>query len=189
MELQFLILVFQVVTGFLVLYGAMRIKSELKLDRDKLHREFEDRWNDLKRQDKFRLAALDKRMEAHQKAFALARKMFSNVHSSSDKKMAVTKECQQFIDTYVLYLTEDARESFWQALHNFDVYEVFLSVWRDEPKDEENNKTLDEAFNTIRDLPAKLVSIVDHESLGRVYSLKSDSLTPIPPKQKKRPKQ
>ena len=44
MEIQYLILLFQVVTGLIVVIGGWRVKHELELERDRFRQDFEERW-------------------------------------------------------------------------------------------------------------------------------------------------
>jgi hypothetical protein len=59
-----------------------------------------------------RMAALEKRLQAHQEAYVLWRKLMSNL-SSAD--LAVIMECQQWWISHCLYLDPAAREAFLQA--------------------------------------------------------------------------
>jgi hypothetical protein len=177
MEIQYLILLFQVVTGLIVVIGGWRVKHELELERDRFRQDFEERWKALDRIDKFRLAALDSKPEAHQKAFALARKMFFTRHDESAKS-TVRKEIDKFWDERVLYLTENARQALWEAVHNYDFYKIFLDAWKIEPKDEKRNEVLQKAFGSIKKLQSIWMSITDSEYLGKGEYLSDESITP-----------
>jgi uncharacterized membrane protein YeaQ/YmgE (transglycosylase-associated protein family) len=61
--------------------------------------------------DRYRLAAVEKRLQAHQEAFALWRKLLSNVHRREEIGTVVT-ECQDWWNRNCLYLEERARTAF-----------------------------------------------------------------------------
>jgi len=61
--------------------------------------------------DRYRLAAVEKRLQAHQEAFALWAKIIANVHDENTIG-AVTNECHDWWTNNCLYLEEDARKAF-----------------------------------------------------------------------------
>lgn len=73
-------------------------------------------WFIAKRQQKdlFRLAALDKRLEKHQEAFALWRRLVSSLQSETRRGESVA-ECQAWWEQNCLYLTEEVRKGFYHA--------------------------------------------------------------------------
>jgi hypothetical protein len=77
-------------------------------------KELEHRHNrileELRSRNQLRLAALDKRLEAHQHAYMLWRKLLANLYS--DKINSIVLECQEWWQGHCLYLTPDAREAF-----------------------------------------------------------------------------
>lgn len=87
------------------------VKHEFEALRQTMREDFEREQNALDSQDRFRLAALDKRMEAHQEAFALGREMLPLVHSQTMEKLPLVEKCEKFWNESSLYLTADARES------------------------------------------------------------------------------
>ncbi|EIY6182742.1 hypothetical protein MND25_004727 [Vibrio parahaemolyticus] len=66
-----------------------------------------------KMQNQLRLVVPDKRLQAHQEAFELWRKIISNLHSK--ERNAVVMECQLWYNQNCLYLSSDAREAFLLA--------------------------------------------------------------------------
>ena len=150
-----------------------------------MREDFEREQNALESQDRFRLAALDERMKAHQTAFALGRRMLPLVHSPLDAKMDLLKECNEFWNSSALYLTAEAREAFRLALHYLDSYDIYFQSWKHEStRKEERRRDLEQAFEAIQSLPLKLATIVDRESSGRVDYLKDESVTPFENKEK-----
>lgn len=61
--------------------------------------------------DRYRLAALERRLQAHQEAFELWRKLISHTHEP-DKIGTVVMQCQEWWDRNCLYLEERARTAF-----------------------------------------------------------------------------
>ena len=68
---------------------------------------------ELKARHQLRLAALDKRLEVHQEAFTLWRKLLSVTHSDEVGKVVV--ECQTWWEQNCIYLEAPVRESFVRA--------------------------------------------------------------------------
>lgn len=77
------------------------------------------------REHQLRLAALDRRLEAHQQAFTLWQKLIFAMHS---KKLGdVVIECQNWWGSHCLYLEPEAREAFvraFQAASNHELLPV-----------------------------------------------------------------
>lgn len=61
--------------------------------------------------DRYRLSAIEKRLQAHQEAFALWRKLLSHIHDE-EEIASVVSECQTWWDNNCLYLEEKARKAF-----------------------------------------------------------------------------
>jgi len=68
---------------------------------------------ELKARHQLRLAALDKRLEVHQQAFVLWRKLLSVTHS--DEVGTTVIECQSWWEQNCIYLEAPVRESFVRA--------------------------------------------------------------------------
>ncbi len=66
--------------------------------------------------NQLRTAALEKRLQAHQEAFTLWRKLLHSVHEDGIVKIVI--ECQDWWDKNCLYLTPEARTAFNAAYHN-----------------------------------------------------------------------
>src|SRR4051812_8238761 len=65
------------------------------------------------REHQLRLAALDRRLETHQQAFTLWRKLKSHIYGENIGE--VVMECQTWWNANCLYLDPDAREAFVRA--------------------------------------------------------------------------
>ena len=75
------------------------------------------------RRHQLRLAALDKRLEVHQKAFSLWREIIKHLHDESDVEInAIVLRCQDWWESNCLYLTPDARKAFSQAYHSVSLH-------------------------------------------------------------------
>ena len=66
------------------------------------------------RTHQLRLAALDRRLQAHQEAFALWRGLLADMHDPARIGDAVRK-CEDWWNNNCLYLSPDARQAFVQA--------------------------------------------------------------------------
>ncbi|RYH42351.1 MAG: hypothetical protein EON54_17835, partial [Alcaligenaceae bacterium] len=66
-----------------------------------------------KAKNQMRMAALDKRLQAHQDAFVLWRKLMANAHSETVGQ--VVMECQTFWEQHCLYLEPAARQALSDA--------------------------------------------------------------------------
>lgn len=67
------------------------------------------------RMHEMRLADIARRLEAHQQAYTLWRRLLSSMHSGT--LLSVVVECQSWWETHCLYLDEEAREAFLAAYH------------------------------------------------------------------------
>lgn len=74
--------------------------------------------------NQFRLAALDKRLEKHQEAFALWQSLVSAVHRPEERTKVVL-QCQDWWYNNCLYLSPKAREAFRRA---------YMAAWEYNPK-------------------------------------------------------
>jgi hypothetical protein len=86
-------------------------------------------------QHQLRLAALDKRLQAHQEAYALWREMISNIHG--EENTATVMKCQEWYNNNCLYLDANSREAFQIAYSAMSDHPSLLSarLGADEIKD------------------------------------------------------
>jgi hypothetical protein len=78
---------------------------------------------ELKARHQLRVAAIDRRLQAHQEAFTLWREVMSNVHS--ERIGPTVLKCQDWWERNCLYLEPEVRESFvksYSAAHGHHVY-------------------------------------------------------------------
>jgi len=91
----------------------------------------------LERKDKFRMAAIEKRLEAHQKAYAQCMTFFDIMNSrDEDEVQKVFKAGQDFMANYSLYLEKGTREKFVEALGFINAYCPRWDYLRDFQKEE-----------------------------------------------------
>jgi hypothetical protein len=79
---------------------------------------------ELRARNQLRMAALDKRLQAHQEAFALWRKLTTR----SAKPEDVIMECQTWWETHCLYLEPEVRQAFLVAYHNEHMRDEFVRI-------------------------------------------------------------
>ncbi|WP_157649458.1 hypothetical protein [Burkholderia ubonensis] len=108
-----------------------------------LQKAVEHRFNELiensKQRHALRLAALDRRLAAHQEAFSLWRELLSNTHG--EKVGPVVLRCQEWWERNCLYLEPNVRDAFvraYSAAHSHHSYtqaradsNIIEENWRD----------------------------------------------------------
>lgn len=86
--------------------------------------------SELDRTQQLRLAALDRRLEAHQEAYTLWRKLlFAN--KQNGELFRVVSECQDWWEENCVFLTSDAREAFIKAYLAAPDHARFLATHED----------------------------------------------------------
>lgn len=104
-----------------------------------------------------RLTAADRRLQAHQEAFALWRKILSNVHSEDIGQ--VVMECQEWWENNCLYLDAQARGVFLEAIHSASHHASFKA-------DRKNAELMMENWERIMRAGEVIVASVNLPSLG-----------------------
>lgn len=98
----------------------------------------------IERKDKFRMAAIDKRLEAHQRAYAVCLHFWEVVDSDNIEEIkSVTKEAKELMTNYSLYLESDTRKLMVRTIGFFNAYcprEKFINKFEGE---EERKKALE----------------------------------------------
>lgn len=100
-----------------------------------------------KNKNQLRLAALDKRLEAHQKAYVLWKEAAHSIHNS-DKINEIVIECQNWWHNNCLYLTADARDAFWNSFMAASLHKDLLESHK-AIRSEETKKEVKENWHTI----------------------------------------
>ena len=86
--------------------------------------------SELDRTQQLRLASLDRRLEAHQAAYTLWRKLVFADKQAGDV-FEVVEECQDWWEKNCIYLTSEAREAFIKAYLSASDHAHFLSSHED----------------------------------------------------------
>ena len=77
----------------------------------------------VERKDKFRMAAIEKRLEAHQKAYAFCMLLFDVMFSDSEEEIrAIFRDGQKLMANYSLYLENGTRNKMVEALGFINAY-------------------------------------------------------------------
>jgi hypothetical protein len=113
---------------------------------------------ELERKHQLRMAAAERRLEAHQQAFALWRKLIYTVHDENEIH-SVVGECQQWWNNNCLYLSPDAREKFRFAY-------VCAASHKDYVKDRSDSKLVTDNWANITDAGEAIVKGVELPTLG-----------------------
>jgi hypothetical protein len=85
---------------------------------------------ELDRHNQMRLAALDKRLQAHQEAYSLWHKLFSHLHDDQSIR-DVVMECQSWWIDNCLYLEPNARSAFQRAYFKAMGYNALYNAHSD----------------------------------------------------------
>ena len=105
----------------------------------------------------FRLTAADRRLQAHQEAFTLWRKLLKNVHGENIGD--VVNECVEWWERHCLYLDAKARASFLIAAQSASNHGGFK-------RDRESAELLMENWNRIMEAGNTIVAGANLPSLG-----------------------
>jgi hypothetical protein len=102
----------------------------------------------IERKDRFIMAAIEKRLDAHQKAYALCSKFWVVVDTNSrDEVTSLIKESREFMSNYSLYLEGGTRKKMIEVIGFFNAYcprEEFLSKFSSSKRSEALNTYLKE---------------------------------------------
>lgn len=104
------------------------------------------------RRHQLRLAALDRRLQAHQEAFSLWRRIMNDM-SDPMKLSQTVMDCQEWWNNNCLYLDPDARQSFSQAYLSASTYPTLLRS--------RETKLLSHEMEVIREAGNKIVQGVE----------------------------
>lgn len=104
-----------------------------------------------------RLAALDRRLEAHQKAYSLWYRLIGSIHRESEL-WSIIEGCNNFWINDSLYLTEESRKAFDEAVHAASMHKAF--------KQEGDATKTNENWNRVFRAGGVFVKSVSLPSLG-----------------------
>jgi len=159
------------VAGFLGAYLQQKGKNlatkediaEITREVEQVHSEYAKRMEDLLQQNRLlleqhktrhqlRLAALDRRLQVHQEAYTLWRKLLANVHKEQEIG-SVVMECQDWWDKNCLYLEPKSREAFNRC------YDAAFRH-RDLLKGRANSKDIRENWSTVMEAGKVIIEAV-----------------------------
>lgn len=80
----------------------------------------------LRSRNQMRMAAIDKRLQAHQEAFKFWRRLYQHAHS--DEIGAIVQECQVWWEDNCLYLDRTARDAFANAYWAASQHKAYLNI-------------------------------------------------------------
>jgi hypothetical protein len=146
--------------------------AEITRKQDEVHNEFQKLREQSTQRHQLRLAALDERLAAHQKAYSLWRNLYSNAHSR-DKIVAVVNECQEWWFEHCLYLDAEARQAFREAYHAAISHSNYLIGSRDVERAERSFERILKAGAAIEravELPSIGISEEESKELKKVYN-------------------
>ena len=117
--------------------------------------------------NQLRLAALDRRLQAHQEAYTLWRNLVGEVHNEeriADKIM----KCQDWWVKNSLYLDAEARQAFHTAYMSASTYCSIYTELRQASSDERKLRedVLAESWKSVNDAGEAIVKAVELPSLG-----------------------
>lgn len=128
-----------------------------------LQKGVEHRFNELiensKQRHGLRLAALDRRLAAHQEAFSLWRELLSNIHG--DKVGPVVLRCQEWWEQNCLYLEPSVRDAFVQAYSAAHSHHSYTAALAD-------SKIIDENWREISNFPKVLFDAIQFPPIRQV---------------------
>ncbi|MFA6978121.1 MAG: hypothetical protein WC209_02260 [Ignavibacteriaceae bacterium] len=102
-------------------------------------------WYDHK--TKFRLVAIEKRLQTHQEAFAMWYKLIEVIHSNIEAKNNVIIEARNFWINNCLYLEKNTRREFNEVINLVSDYSQKLQMTKDEPNPDEKAKLREDYLN------------------------------------------
>lgn len=120
------------------------------------------------RKDKFRLVAIEKRLQTHQEAFSWWYKLIWAIHSPSDDRIPVISEARNFWLNNCLYLEKNTRKEFDIVIKLVDGYSDKLEHAKstlDPTKKENIRKDYLGDWNRIFQLPKLIQSEVELEQI------------------------
>lgn len=104
----------------------------------------------LKYRNQLRMAAIDRRLQAHQDGFTLLRELVQHIHG--DKLHEMVSRCQTWWEKNCLYLEPEARNAFSNAYFAASVHKTLLHAmqWQPPSADDAQKRIDDVATNWAR---------------------------------------
>jgi hypothetical protein len=155
---------------------SIELQFDLKLE--KFKQDFTRDLHSLDRKDKYQLAALDKRLEAHQLAYTIVNEMPIYLYVQAEKKKEFNTKLIDFWDRYSLYLTNDARKVFREAWSSYGMQDILLKRWK-ELQDDKTANLLSRQFDSLTKAPELIAKAIDLEAMA-VEPVTADGRTITP---------
>ena len=122
------------------------------------------------RKDKFKLVAIEKRLEAHQQALYHWDRLRLIIHEKDIvKRNEVTDNASEFWFKNYLYLEKKTRDKFYEVIYLVRNYRLFWQAWHDAvPGPEKNNKNTELVghWNEIHSLSTIIMKEVELEPIS-----------------------
>ena len=134
-----------------------------------LQRKDERKKFDLERKDKYKLFAIEKRLEAHQQAFYHWRKLLLVIHGRDIEQTTRTlKDAQEFWNLNCLYLENKTRKDFTETIFRTSNHLSLIDQWKMAPKSDDKekaNKNIKENWDFVLRLGATIPQDVELEPI------------------------
>ena len=134
------------------------------LERREKRKQFE-----LERKDKYKLVAVEKRLEAHQQAFYHWEKLIEIIHEPDiEKRNIVLLEARKFFFENNLYLEKKTRNEFYVTINRVSNYPNMINIWKnskDGPAKIKAHEELIKDWNAIQNLPTIIQNDVELEPI------------------------
>jgi len=134
-----------------------------------LQRRDERKRFELERRDKYKLMAVEKRLEAHQKAFVHSVALIGAIHENDESKRSkVLADAYEFWVNYSLYLEKETRLQFRYCVSLVSMYKMDIQFWREEENLFEKRKKSEQIqmnWETIQNLPNIIQKEVELEPI------------------------
>lgn len=118
-----------------------------------LQRKDERKKFELERKDKYKLVAIEKRLEAHQGAYKHWIQLVEVIHEKDpDKRNQVVNAAREFYFSYALFLEKRTRQQFMVTVNQVYNYPMTLNMWRllpHGPEKKEAHNALMREWNSI----------------------------------------
>lgn len=123
-------------TGLLGLYIGVKLteRSQHSLEKMKQHHQLS-------------MAAIDKRLEAHQGAYSKWWKLANHIFDANLGEMS--RDCEKFIVNNCIYLGSDLSTKFKRAINAADLHKILVDRWKT-TQTEENAEKVEQNFEKIQ---------------------------------------
>lgn len=157
---------------------AILIGAAIPLIIQKIQSREKRKFFELERKDKFRMAAVEKRLDAHQKAYAFCMHSFEVMFSHNEEEVQrVFQEGQTLMENYSLYLENGTRKKMVEALGFLRAYcpkEKYISEFEPPERKKEIDRFHKES-QKVFDLAIIIQKEVELEPISLKYNTESET--------------